>query len=378
MRLFGQSQKAGDNSQQVQANTYIDTHVENHYGLDEERVREIINEEINVSLSAYSIEAQDIARERINCFKDELIPMLVRKNLLSCLKDPSIQLLLIEAQKTAASTERQGDYIILSELLAHRAQNNDSSDARIGVSRAIEVVDKVSDEALLGLTAAYSFLTYNLLTGSISESLGDLDNFFGKLIKEKLPKGTTWLEQLDILDAVRLSGFGTMRDLSDLCRNHFSGYIAVGIDKLSDDYQKALELLNSIGFSADILIDHELRDGFVRLPFVDCNIINSGVLFREYVEITEDGNTMKHRDRLSDSETDIIKKVYALYNLDGNLLDENVAAFVSMWDRFENLNSLRIWWDAIPRAFMITPVGKALAQANCLKYDSLFSDFSSN
>ena len=42
----------------------------------------------------------------MDLFANDLIPRLVKNNLLEELKDPSIQILLLEAQKSAASTER--------------------------------------------------------------------------------------------------------------------------------------------------------------------------------------------------------------------------------------------------------------------------------
>ena len=79
-----QKQKAGDNSQQIQAgvvNCYSGIDVEasnvikNMY--DEERARQIVEERVPEIIQNYSIEAYDIAEERINYFTNNLIPELV-------------------------------------------------------------------------------------------------------------------------------------------------------------------------------------------------------------------------------------------------------------------------------------------------------------
>ena len=106
------TQKAGDNSQQFQAATVI---VNN--GIDEKRAREIVDEKLFEVINGYSQEAHTIAQQRIQIFADDLIPKLVKESLLDELKDPSIQVLLSSAQKTAAATERSADYSLLSELL---------------------------------------------------------------------------------------------------------------------------------------------------------------------------------------------------------------------------------------------------------------------
>lgn len=49
-------------------------------------------------------------------------------------------------------TERPADYSLLSELLIHRLQSGQERNVRVEVSRAIEIVSEVSDEALQGLT----------------------------------------------------------------------------------------------------------------------------------------------------------------------------------------------------------------------------------
>ncbi len=59
------------------------------------------------------------------------------------------QLLLVEAQKAAASTERVADYDLLSELLIHRFEKGENRVMRAGISRAVEIVDKISDDAML-------------------------------------------------------------------------------------------------------------------------------------------------------------------------------------------------------------------------------------
>lgn len=159
-----QNQKAGDNSQQLQADNMIV-----HLGIDEKRAREIY-QEMNLQVRRdYTKEALEIANSRVTEFENKLLPKMdAVDGALEAFADPSFQLLLVEAQKTAASTERPADYELLSELLIHRFQKGENRITRAGISRAVEIVDKISDDALLGLTVfhsvSYFFLQVVILT----------------------------------------------------------------------------------------------------------------------------------------------------------------------------------------------------------------------
>ena len=98
-----QTAKAGDNSVQLQANTIV-------VGLNESRVREIVDERLQIALKDFSVEADKTATQRSGLFNEKLIYRMATENLLPAFADPSFQLLLIEAQKHAASTERKLDY----------------------------------------------------------------------------------------------------------------------------------------------------------------------------------------------------------------------------------------------------------------------------
>lgn len=150
--LSKQSQKGGDGSTNIQTEQMIV-----QVGIDEKRAREIY-QEMNLQLKKdYTAEALNVANERVTEFENRLMPKMENvEGALEAFADPSFQLLLVDAQKTAASTERPADYDLLSELLIHRFKKGDNRIARAGISLAVEIIDKVSDEALLGLTVAHS------------------------------------------------------------------------------------------------------------------------------------------------------------------------------------------------------------------------------
>lgn len=187
----------------------------------------------------YSQEALIVANSRVAEFENRLLPkMEAVDGALEGTQDPSFQLLLVEAQKTAASTERPADYDLLSELLIHRFQKGENRITRAGISRAVEIVDKISDDALLGLTVFHSVSNFFPASGNILQGLDTLDRLFGKIFYGELPTGTEWLDHLDILDAVRINSYGGLK-IKQYYPEMLNGYIDVGIEKNSESYTKS-------------------------------------------------------------------------------------------------------------------------------------------
>lgn len=366
MMLEKQRQEAGDHSQQIQAGTVI---INN--GIDEKRAREIVDEKLNEVICGYTQEARSIAKERMELFANDLIPRLVKNNLLEELKDPSIQILLSEAQKSAASTERVADYALLSELLIHRVKNGLNRNIRAGINRAVKIVDEITDESLLGITVAYSVSQWIPATGNIYEGLDMLNSFFGKIIYATLPKGREWLEHLDVLDAIRVDSFGSLKKIEQYYPEILSGYIDVGINKSSENYQKAIELVKEAHLPNDILCDHELRPGFVRLQIVRIDKLDLlSVIYQQEINIGGQEVIIPINQPFTNNQKDAIKKIYKLYNNDEELKIQNISKFIEKWDEYDNLRNLKTWWDEIPLLYTITPVGRVLAHANAQRCDS--------
>ena len=197
-----QTQKAGNESTLIQVGNV-------NYGIDEKRAREIYEEKFLISRKDFTAEALVIAEGRIQEFENRLMEKMTSiEGALRSFADPSFQLLLINAQKTAAATERPADYDLLSELLIHRFITMENRVSRTGINRAVEIVDQISDEALLGLTAMHSATIFTPNSWKIQQGLDILSDLFGKIIYGELPVGNDWLDHLDILDAIRIESVG--------------------------------------------------------------------------------------------------------------------------------------------------------------------------
>jgi hypothetical protein len=359
-----QRQSAGDNSNQIQVNGNI------VMGISEERARAIVDEKLEAVLQAYSTEAHSLATERVNKFADDLIPKLVKLNLLESLKDPSIQLLLAEAQKTAASTEREVDDSLLSELLIHRINKGSDRKIRAGISQAVEIVDEIADEALLALTVCHCVSRFTPVSGLIADGLSVLDSLFGKIIYSELPQGSDWIEHLDILNAVRISSFGSMKKVSQFCTDKFPGYIDVGIKCDSEAHTKAKEIIANNALPNGILIPHELCNEYMRIPISNKVMINQ-LSTQIIASLESNGKVIPSPINVPFNEAQqvAVNELYSLYENNANLRQENITKFMEKWDAYANLLRLKGWWDSLPISFNITSVGKVLAHANAQRCD---------
>lgn len=365
MMLEKQRQEAGDNSQQIQAGTVII-----NSGIDEKRAREIVDEKLHEVIGGYTQEAREIAKERIDIFANDLIPKLVKNNLLEELKDPSIQILLSEAQKSAASTERMPDYELLSELLIHRVKNGLNRNIRAGINRAVKIVDEITDESLLGITVFYSALQWLPISGNLYEGLNTLNTLFGKIIYETLPRGSEWIEHLDVLDVIRINSFGSLKKIEEFYPERLSGYVDVGIDKTSENYQKAIELVKEADLPNDILCDHELRPGFVRLRILRIDSLDLlSVIRQQKIHNGEQEIIVPMEFELTSIQKESIKKIFSLYSDDAEFKSQNILKFIEKWNEYDNLRTLKSWWDEIPLSYTITPVGRVIAHANAQRCD---------
>jgi len=357
-----QNQKGGDGSTNLQAGQMVV-----QVGIDEKRAREVF-QEMNLQLrNEYTQEALNIANARVSEFENSLMPKMEQVDgALDAFSDPSFQLLLVEAQKTAASTERPVDYDLLSELLVHRFQKGENRNARAGISLAVEIVDKISNEALLGLTVIHAISNFLPLSGDIHQGLDTLNGLYGKIILGELPKGNDWLDHLDILNTVRLNTLGSMKKIQQYYPEALSGYVDVGIEKDSENHVKAIEILNNNSLPRGFLVDHSLNSDFQRICIPFRNSLNQMSLNQQVIH---EGRLSVVSVKLTDEQVKAVNSIYDLYSQDGNLKNKNLDLFMEEWDKRPSLKALKEWWDDIPFNLTITAVGKVLAHSNAQRCD---------
>ena len=144
-----------------------------------------------------------------------------------------------------------------------------------------------------------------------------------------------------------------MKKISEYYPYQLEGYACAGIKADSDDYKKAVELLTEVNINSEFLVPNECLEGYVRLNIRNEDVIDS-LSF----------NQGAYRVPLTDNQINTIKQIWKLYSKDTGLKKEVTDNFMRLWDGYDSLRQLRIWWDNIPNAFQITRVGEILAHTN--------------
>jgi len=352
-------QKAGDNSQLLHVGEL--TIVQ---GIDEKRAREIYDEKFEIAKKNFTEEAFNIANERVKELESKLIPkMNAMDDGLKAFADPSFQLLLVEAQKTAAATERVEDYELLSELLIHRIKKGNDRNVRTGIHRAIEIVEDISNEALLGLTIVHAVNTFMPLNSNLISVLEVLNNLYERLIYAELPTGDEWIENLETLGAIRVNQFGKFKPIEEYYMQMLDGIAVIGIKKDSENYYTAKIILQKHFWPfMDLFTENELLPGYVRINVACLKDVDNLTFY-----VSDGKGTFGVP--LSDQQRGAFREVMNLYSKDRILNNQIRDAFIDKWKSYPNLNALKVWFEKISLSFKPTSVGKILAHANAQRCD---------
>lgn len=362
-------QKAGDGSQQVQAETVI---IQN--GISEERCRAIYSELSEKALADQTSEALDVANKKVQEFEERLLPRIQSlESNYSSFASPSFQLLIKKAQVTAACSDRELDYGLLTELIAHRINNKGNIKKKASIEKAVEIVDKIDDDALCGLTMFHAMNRFVPVSGNISEGLQAIDQLYSKCQYTELPSGGEWLDNLEILGAIRINQIGSFNKFEDALCESWEGYVSVGIKKDSQDYSECCQLLQAVGLNVNSLIDNELLDGYVRLSLVEKSSIES----LSVSVIISTGNSLLPITKLvplTQGQKNVLSQIYDKYSKDAQLVEQVKKNFKDKLYSFKSINTACQWWSSINGAFNITSIGSAIAQANAKRVDNTLPD----
>lgn len=347
-----QEQTAGDNSNQIMVRGDL------NIGITESQARDICKAECSIALQNWAFQAGAFAESRIQKLEDRVLPkMLAYDKELKIFGDPGFQILLRRAQIAAASSEREGDYEILSDLLLHRAEQNDNRQRRLGIAKAIEVVDQIDDIALVALSVIYGVSKYTPKSTNVFHGLQTLDSLFGKILNgNKLPYNNDWMEHLSLLSAIRLGteGLNSFKKMEEYYPDRLRMYFDNGIMAESEEHKAIKEKFMELGIPLSCLEVHPLKEGYFHLTCsteVD-NLIITRKIPQGEIQIP-----------LNDQQKEAMK--YAIdVNFKFNTKDDAMLKkFWDLWNQYTNLSELKRWWNSLSVSFDITPVGVALANA---------------
>lgn len=387
MKINKSEQTAGDNSTQVQAgtvNNYYNTTTTNIIGIDEERARNICKEEYAIAKANWTQEAQGIAQERVIALEDKLIPKMQQHDeTLKIFGDPAFQFVLRKAQISAASSGEEKDLDILSELIVHRAEQNGNRERTLGITKAIEIIDQIPESSLIGLSTFYAIHRYVSESFDIHQGLKTLDNLYKSIINDtELPVGTQWIENLDVLSAVRMgsSGIQSFKKMEEFLSNKLA-CLPIGIERYSTEYNEILLELHNVSLYDPKEEIAELNEDNgdnkkilkIKIPLFKEHPLREGFLICTYPpEAFTEGNSISFKVNLGAQELDIplnqeqflaFKHLSEITYKDGRNVESLTSKLIKEWDNYENLKNVRIWWNQLPIFFTITPIGVAIANA---------------
>ena len=172
------------------------------------------------------------------------------------------------AQKTALCTERKLDYELLSELLIHRTKKNNIN-RNVAISNAVELIDKITEDALLVLTIFHAVECFSPISGNINEGFKILDELFGKILNNViLPENNEWEENLEINRIMSFNAFGTTKKISDFWFEQFTSYSQIWIKNDSEEFKQICNEFKENQIPMDLIIDNPLDMDFKTLKIL--------------------------------------------------------------------------------------------------------------
>lgn len=361
MKKGNNTQEAGNNATQIQANTI-------NVGLKESEVRDIVSNEIKYALGEMRLLAVEETDKRLNNYANVYIPKLVDNALLDSFAKPQIQMLFRKTEKVAACTDKEKDYEILSELLIHRAKKDGNYITSAAISKSIDEVENLSDEAIMCLTVRYIVQSIMPKQKNVTEGLNTINKLYKTIIQDNiLPNDNNWIDNLELSNAIKTDNISETKSFEEYYYERFSGYSSLGIKKDSEEYEKACKVLSDNGIPKNFLIENEFNSDYVKLPLVNLNDIDS-----LGIEIT-----LKSKDKLTtlcfpfdENKKKAIQEVIKLY-----IKKEDKQSFTNLLKSYEYINKVMSWWNEKRRpAINITPIGRVLAHVNAKCSDSTFPD----
>lgn len=358
--MESKNQKARDNVVQVQADTI-------NIGLTEENVRNIISIETQKTLKEAELVATEVALKRLNEYNETLINKLVKYEMLQAFSDPEIQMLFRKTERTAICTDREFDYEMLSELLAHRVKKDKDYVVKAAINKSVEIIEDISEEALLGLTLLFAIISIEPSRGTASEGLAILDSLFEKLIAgNKLPSGRAWIDNLEIVQAIKIMPYSSLPKFNEYFNKKLDGYFKDGIEVNSEKYYKIINDLKNVGLSENVLIENEYIDNYCKIPVVKKEKIKD----LKINNVTETGQIIAIK--LTEEQIKILEDIYENYDKKPQNIEEIQKKYVENLEIYANLKKISTWWDDIiynlPN-IEITSIGRILAQVNAKRLD---------
>lgn len=329
---------------------------------DPNQLVEYVKKDVELMLEKQQLVSEDRAREKLEKFSERLLPKLVRTELIDAFKDPAIQIFFREEQKTALCSDRDIDMSLLTEMLVYRISNKNNISKKASVSKAVEVIDKITTDALIALTIKY-LINFFPITGNIIEGLKVLDDLYKFILEDNtLPIDSEWLDNAEILGVVRVNSLTTLKRFEELLSEKLEGYCLAGIQKDTQRYNEIIETLEKNNIPTGILVDHVLNQNYVRINVVDSEGIDSISIIKGKII---DGKQVFTEQYLTQNQKQILKDIYNEALRDKSRTNHIKEQLVLKIKEYPSLNTVMEWWNNnLSPAVSLNSVGNVIAHTN--------------
>ncbi len=282
--------------------------------------------------------AKEVAEARVQALGDKIIEAFSdRHELVAAFADPDFQFSLRDAARTAASSDNEYTEQLLVDLLANRAEEGNTARVRLATSHAIRAADKLSKEALNGLTAIWALSFLWSPGATFDESLTGESSDAGTLVALGLPSDNGWVSDLDVLNLARLQTLGRRNAYVDVLAHRFRAFLVPGIDGEADQALLA-ETQQAVPELRSLIIEHPLKPGYFMLTPSDEEAVKAAL---------PEGAT---RDQ----------SISAIIGKNGYGMEDNTArASLAALTDAAPLATVRDWWSTVP-TFDFTVAGDVI------------------
>jgi len=330
---------------------------------DPNQLIEYVKKDVELILTQQQLASEEKARNILMEYSEKVLPKLIKAELIDAFSDPAIQIFFRAEQKSAICSSRENDLNILSEMLIYRINNKDSIEKKASVTKAIDVVDKISDDALIVLTIHY-FLSFHPLSGDILKGLKTLDGIFGKILENfSLPEKRNWIDNLEILGLARVNTISSMKRFEEIYFERLEGYCLKGIQKDTSEYEDIVAKLTENNIPTNILQNHILNPNHVRLALIYESDIED--IYLTSIQRTNQEQQVEIKINLSNNQKEILKNIYLDSKKDKSCERIIMDNLILKINDFKNLKKVMEWWNNnLEPAVNLNSVGRVIAHTN--------------
>lgn len=340
----------------------IENQTNNIYNYDINLLEEYLKKDNALTLAQQQLVAEDKARQILSEFSEKILPKLVKAEMVNAFSDPAIQIFFRQEQKTAICSSRKSDLDILSEMLIYRIKNKQSIEKKASISKAIDVIDIISDDSLSAMAIHY-FLSFDPISRDIMEGLSVLNDKYEKILQNiNLPQTNGWIDNIEILGLARVNASLKMKKMEEIYFERLEGYCVKGIKKDTEEYTNVVNKLNENNIPLDVLQDHILNPGYVRLRVINEKQVDDICLIYSQIQ---NNHEIKVKQKMSDEQRNVLREIYTNSKKEkdcDSLIKQNLFLRINEFDYFKKV--LEWWNNNLETAVNLNSVGRIIAHTN--------------